>query len=117
MLFRLETDAYEEEGLATMANRAPTIHEHEVEPATTTITIEARQEGSAPADTNPTPDQQPVTTILPEPVPVDDTQREAATTPYAVEKPPSPTQPSDQLELLGVGEAASAEEIIQQSVL
>ena len=51
MLFRLETDAYEEEGLATMANRAPTIDEPKVEPSTTTI--EERQEGSARVDTTP----------------------------------------------------------------
>ena len=96
MLFRLEVEAYEEERLATMANRAPTTNE--VVPAATTITTEARQEGSAPADTNPTPDQQLVATTLHEPIPIDDTQREAAATPESTKKPPSPTQPSDQIE-------------------
>ena len=96
MLFRLEAGAYEEECLATMANRAPTTNE--VVPAATTITTEARQEGSAPADTNPTPDQQPVTTTLPEPVPTYDTQRKAAATPHSAAKPSSPTPPSDQPE-------------------
>ena len=56
MMFRLEVEAYQEERLATMANRAPTTDEHKVEPATTTITIEAQQEGSAIVDTKPTPD-------------------------------------------------------------
>ena len=96
MLFPLEVEPYEKEHLATIANRAPTIDE--VKPAATTITTEARQEGSAPADTNPTPDQQPVTTPLPKPVPTDDTQRKSTATPLSTEKRPSPTLPSDQLE-------------------
>ena len=96
MLFPLEVEPYEKEHLATIANRAPTIDE--VKPAATTITTEARQEGSAPADTNPTPDQQPMTTTLPEPVPTYDTQRKAAATPHSAAKPSSPTPPSDQPE-------------------
>ena len=72
MLFRLESEAYEEERIATMANRTPTTGEQESEPATTN-TSEARQEGFVPADTNPTLNQQPVITTLPEPVPTNDT--------------------------------------------
>ena len=41
MMFRLEAEAYEEERLAAMANRAPTTDDHEAEP-TTTNTTEAR---------------------------------------------------------------------------
>ena len=81
MLFRLEAEAYEEERLATMAHRASTTGKQESEPSTTTTTTEARQEGSAPADTNPTPDQQPATTTLTEPGPIDDAQHEAARLP------------------------------------
>ena len=51
VLFHLEVEPYEEERLATMANRAPTIDEPKVEPSTTTI--EERQEGSARVDTTP----------------------------------------------------------------
>ena len=80
-MFRLEAEAYEDKRLATMANRAPTSDEHEADPTTPTITIEARQEGSANADTNPTPDQQPATTTLTEPGPIDDAQHEAARLP------------------------------------
>ena len=74
--------------------RAPTTDEHEFEP--TTITTAAQQEGSAPADTHTTPDQQPVTTTLPEPVPTDNAQREVTATPDSTKKPPSPTPPSEQ---------------------
>ena len=76
MMFRLEAEAYEEERLATMANKAPTTDDHEAEPTTTTTT-KARQEGAAPADTHTTPYQQLVTTTL---TPTDDAQCEAATT-------------------------------------
>ena len=79
-----------------MANRAPTTDEQESEP-TTTNTTEARQEGFVPADTNPTLNQQPVITTLPEPVPTNDTQHEVAAAPNSAKKPPSPTQPSNQL--------------------
>ena len=92
MMFRLEVEAYEKESLA--ANRTPTIDDHEAKPTRTT-TIEARQEGPAPADTRITPDQQPATKTLPEPVPTGDTQHEAATKPDSVEKSPSPTPPSE----------------------
>ena len=100
MLFRLEAEAYEKECLATIANKAPTTDQ--AEPTATTITTEARQEGSAPVDTNPTPDQQPMTTTLPEPVPIDGTQREAAATLDSAEKPPSPTQPHAPQDILGI---------------
>ena len=61
MLFHIEAEAYEEERLATenqasMPNRAPMTDETESELATTNST-KAQQEGSAPANTNPTPEQ------------------------------------------------------------
>ena len=92
MLFRLEAKAYEEEHLATTANWASMPDEQESEPSTTNTT-EAQQEWSAPANTNPTPDQQPVNTTLPKPVQTEDTQREAAATLHSAENPPSPTLP------------------------
>ena len=97
MLFCIEPEAYEEERLAienqaSTPSRAPTEDETKSEPATTNTT-EARQEGSAPANTNPTPEQQPVNTTLPEPKPACDTQREAASTLHPAETPLSPTLP------------------------
>ena len=94
-MFRLEAEAYEEECLATMTNKAPTTDDHEAEPTTTTTT-EARQEGPAPADNHTTPNQQPGTTTLPVLIPTDDAQHEAAATPGSIAKPSSPTPPSKQ---------------------
>ena len=95
MMFRLEAEAYEEERLVPMANRAPKTNDHEDEP-TVTNTTKARQEGPAPADTHITPDQQTAITTLPEPEPTEDAQREATIIPDSVAKPPSPTPPSEQ---------------------
>ena len=95
MIFRLETEAYEEERLAAMTNRAPTTNEQEVEPTSTTID-EAQHDGPTPVDTHTTTDQQPMPTTLPEPVRTKDTQRKAAANPDSAEKPPSPTPSSEQ---------------------
>ena len=93
MLFRLEVEAHEEKRLATMAHRASTTNEQEFEPATTTTTTEERQEGSAPANTNRTQDQQPVNTTLPEPLPTNNTLREAAIALHSAGNPSLPTPP------------------------
>ena len=85
MLFRLEAEAYEEERLATMANRAPTTDE--AEPTATTITTEGRQEGSSPADTNPTPDPH----TCPSRYQQTTTNAKPRLQPHSAKKPPSPT--------------------------
>ena len=51
------------------------------ESAATTHTTEARQEGTAPTTTNPTPEQQAENTTLLEPGPTCVTQQEALDTP------------------------------------
>ena len=65
MMFRIEPDAYEEERIHTESqaaaarqNIAPTTEEQTSEPLAATHTTEARKEGPAPANTNPTPEQQ-----------------------------------------------------------
>ena len=94
MMFRLEAEAYEEERLATMTNRAPTTDDHKPEP-TTTNTTEAKQEGPAPTNTHITPEQQTTTTTLPEPEPTEDGPHEDIAIPDSASKPPSLTPPSE----------------------
>ena len=91
MMFRLEAEAYEEERLATMTNRAPTTDDHEPEPTTTTT--KARQEGPAPTDTHITTEQQTTTRTLPDPEPTEDGPHEHTD---LAAKPPSPTPPTEQ---------------------
>ena len=68
MMFRIEAEAYEEERLAAMKNRAPTPNDHDDEPPVANTT-EQRQEGPAPADTHITPKPTTTTTTPPEPKP------------------------------------------------
>ena len=98
MLFQLEVDAYEQERLhvecqAVVATQstAPTTEKRTSEPAATTHTTEARQEGTAPATTNTPPEQHKEKTTLPEPRPIYVTQQEASDTPNTTETQPSPT--------------------------
>ena len=94
-MFRFEAEAYEEDCLAAMVNRAPKTDDHEAEP-TTTNTTEARQEGPAPTTTLIAPDQHPTTTTLPEPEPTEDGPREDTAILDSAARPPSPTLPSEQ---------------------
>ena len=56
-------------------------------------TTEARQEGTTPATTHTTPEQQEEMTTLPKLGPTYVTQQEASDTPNTVETQPSPTPP------------------------
>ena len=95
MMFRLEAEAYEQERLAAMKNRAPTPTDHNDEPPIANTT-EARQEGPAPADTHITTEPTTTTTTLPEPEPTEDGPREDTAIPDSAAKPPSPTPPFEQ---------------------
>ena len=75
-----------------MPNRAPTTNEVDSEP-TTRNTTEARQEGSAPTNTNPTPEQQTEKTTMPELELPGETQKEASATLHSAEVPICPTPP------------------------
>ena len=81
MLFRLESEAHEQErlqaeshGAAATQNTAPMTEERTSEPVATTHTTEARQEGTTPATTHTTPEQQEEETTLPKPAPTCETQ-------------------------------------------
>ena len=99
MLFQLEAEAYVKERLHTKSqavaatpNIAPTTDEQTAEPAIT-HTIETRQEGPTPANTNPTPEQQKEKTTLLELEPTCETQQEALATLNSAETHTSPIPP------------------------
>ena len=82
MLFPIEAEAYEEERIHTerqtttaTQNIAPTAEEQTLEPLAATHTTKARQEGTSPATTITTPEQQEEETTLPKPAPTCKTQR------------------------------------------
>ena len=100
MLFRLESEAHEQErlqaeshGAAATQNTAPMTEERTSEPVATTHTTEAQHEGTVLATTNPTPEQQVEKTTLLEPRPTRVTQLEASDIPNTAETHPSPTPP------------------------
>ena len=97
MMFCLEAEAYEEERLVTMTNRAPMTNDHEPE-LTTTTTTEARQDGPALTDTHITTEQHSTTTTLPESEPIEGGAREDTAIPDSLAKPLSPTPASEQLD-------------------